>query len=441
MADLYLCVDCGGTKTSAAISDIHGTIIGRGAGGPSNITYLTVDVFIASVRSAVLSALKEASSECGALPPTGESPFAAAWFGISGADSPAAIAKVTPAISDLLAIPAGPNLTIANDTQLLASPIRLYSDVTHAIAVIAGTGSIAVGFKQEDGRIKELGRVGGWGWILGDEGGGYDVGRETLRQLLLEEDLASVRGQPSPPSKLRDRILEKFNVATVMEILGEVYHPDPQTESSGEGMRSLPREKRLSSIPPLAFTAAFEDDDWLAKRILEASAKQLVGQIAALLGDGEEVDPSRRIRAQSSVISFGGSLVGIEKYRQIILDQLAERGHSFPHSHFVEDAAVAGAISLTAASRLNMPWPSPMKWETFLKLMTQMGFTYEITGGSSVRFDPPDNQSSSITIHKPHPDTTVTPVHLIKIAKRMRRYYGWKEEDFITGANAMPSSA
>lgn len=346
---LYLCVDCGGTKTAAAICDAESKIVGRGTGGPSNINYLTVEAFIVSVRMAALAALKDARPDVEDLPAQGPV-FVAAWFGISGADSPAAIAKVTPAISTLLGIPAGPNLTIANDTHLLAAPVRMYPDIHRAVAVIAGTGSIAVGFKQEDGRIKELGRVGGWGWILGDEGGGYDVGRETLRQLLREEDFASVSGTPPPHSTLRDRVLAKFNVSTVMEILGEVYRPDPSPAGDKQqGLRSLPREKRLSSLPPLVFAAAFEEDDWLAKRILHSSAKPLVEQIARLLDDGGEVAAARSVKAKDSVISFGGSLVGVEKYRKIILDQLADRGHTFPHVHFIDDAAATGAIGLAAS--------------------------------------------------------------------------------------------
>lgn len=76
--------------------------------------------------------------------------------------------------------------------------------------------------------------------------------------------------------------------------------------------------------------------------------------------------------------------------------------------------------------------PSPMKWDTFVKLMREMGFQYDpSTAGSSVRFDPPNPKDRSITVHKPHPDSTLTPIMLIKIGKRLKRRYGWNEEDFI----------
>ncbi|EGO00109.1 hypothetical protein SERLA73DRAFT_167949 [Serpula lacrymans var. lacrymans S7.3] len=74
---------------------------------------------------------------------------------------------------------------------------------------------------------------------------------------------------------------------------------------------------------------------------------------------------------------------------------------------------------------------APMKWENFLKVMREMGFTYDpSTAGSSVRFDPPDPKDKSITFHKPHPDTTLHPIKLKEYGNRLKRYYGWSEEDF-----------
>ncbi|KAF8904426.1 hypothetical protein CPB84DRAFT_1727744 [Gymnopilus junonius] len=75
---------------------------------------------------------------------------------------------------------------------------------------------------------------------------------------------------------------------------------------------------------------------------------------------------------------------------------------------------------------------APMKWENFLKIMREMGFTYDpSTAGSSVRFDPPNKNDKPITFHKPHPDPTLQPEILHKFAKRLKRYYGWDEEDLL----------
>jgi len=73
-----------------------------------------------------------------------------------------------------------------------------------------------------------------------------------------------------------------------------------------------------------------------------------------------------------------------------------------------------------------------MKWDHFVKLMTDMGFQYDpSTAGSSVRFDPPGAKDPPITFHKPHPDPTIHPVMLKEFSKRLQRTYGWTGEDFL----------
>lgn len=86
------------------------------------------------------------------------------------------IANAALAIPTPLRDPASPNLTIANDVHSLSAPVRIYPYIHHAV-VMAEPGAIAVGFKQEEGKNKELGRVGAGalgpcGRILG---GGDDV--------------------------------------------------------------------------------------------------------------------------------------------------------------------------------------------------------------------------------------------------------------------------
>jgi N-acetylglucosamine kinase-like BadF-type ATPase len=353
---LYLCVDCGGSKTSAVICDINGKVLGSGRGGPSNYAYLTLDAFLSAVAITVNNALKACSLtgiQVPGLPLKDTSPFAAAWFGVSGVDSPSAIASLTPPLAILLAIPEGPRLVVANDTHLLAAPVRLHPDISHAVTVIGGTGSITVSFRDVEGRLEELGRLGGWGWILGDEGGGFHVGREAIRGVLMEHDRSSVSGLPAK-SILKSRLLEHFGITDVMELLTIVHYsdPSPNTTFGSDSPRYLrePREQRLSSLSPLVFATAFDDGDLLALRILRECADHLASLVAVLLGNDSDTR-SRLVRAQDSIITFGGSLVGVEKYRTMILDNLAEKGHVFRYVEFVNDAAVVGAIGLAAAAR------------------------------------------------------------------------------------------
>ncbi|KAI0665676.1 hypothetical protein C8Q78DRAFT_985858 [Trametes maxima] len=364
----YLSVDCGGSKTAAAIADAEGNILGRGQGGPSNFAYLGLSNFILAVtetvNAALLSFLPAPSSDSiQLLPPPSAAPlFAAAWFGVSGVDSAAAIARLVPPLTELL----GVTPVVANDTHLLAAPLRMHLDVSAAIGCVSGTGGIVVSFrahKDDAARLEELGRVGGWGWILGDEGGGYHVGREAVRQILWEEDRASVL----PPaertartqSTLKSRVLARFGIGDPFELLTVVHWPDPvpraAADESAPEYAKVVREKRLSSLAPLVFAAAFEDGDALAQRVLALTTNVLVDQICVLLrpeaDEPGKTYPERTVKASETILCFGGSLVGVEAYRKLILDELARRGHVLKRVTFVEDAAIAGANALAAASK------------------------------------------------------------------------------------------
>ena len=52
------------------------------------------------------------------------------------------------------------------------------------IITIAGTGSISYGRNAS----REVARVGGWGYVFGDEGGGFDITRQALRAVLRHEE-------------------------------------------------------------------------------------------------------------------------------------------------------------------------------------------------------------------------------------------------------------
>ncbi|PSR79493.1 hypothetical protein PHLCEN_2v7018 [Hermanssonia centrifuga] len=357
---LFLCVDCGGSKTSAVICDASGEVKGRALGGPSNFAYLGIDAFVDAVKVATSNALKTCVSPASVAPvalPPSEPIFAAAWLGVSGVDSQAAIDKITPAISALLGIPAGRNLIVCNDTHLLAAPLQMHDDVSCAVTCIAGTGGIVVSFTQvEGGGLKEMGRVGGWGWILGDEGGGYHVGREAVRQILIRSDIASVEGPWEVPLKgketLQTRILELFGLTDVYELLTAIHLPDPSstnpiTDPNVPEYMHFPREKRLSQLAPLVFASAFEDKDPLAINVLKTTSGLLVDQICILLKE----NTLKGVKANEGVICFGGSLAGVESYRQMLLDRLAELGHVFKRIEFVDDAAAVGAKGLASTER------------------------------------------------------------------------------------------
>ena len=288
--DLYLAIDCGGTKTAAVLCAPEGTVLASALGGGSNFSYLGLDAFLKRIAEVTSSALSTAlQSSVTITPPTdpkiriaGTPPYnlRAAWLGVAGVDSPSAASLLLPHISALLSVPVE-RLLISNDTHLLAAPLRILPDVRAAVAVVAGTGSIVVSFRKgtDNAPLEALARVGGWGWILGDEGSGFDVGRTAVRLLLAQQDMGTT-GIPVANGPLREKLLKKFGVNEVMDLLGVVYAPDSTS--------SLPREGRLSSLCPIVFEAAFEDGDPLAIQLVRDCAQKLALQIMAVLHTSEQ---------------------------------------------------------------------------------------------------------------------------------------------------------
>jgi N-acetylglucosamine kinase-like BadF-type ATPase len=81
------------------------------------------------------------------------------------------------------------------------------------VVLIAGTGSIAYGVNPAG----LAARAGGWGFVLGDEGSGYWIGRQALAAVVREAD-----GRAAP-TQLTPLVLEHFHLAKVDGLVREVY--------------------------------------------------------------------------------------------------------------------------------------------------------------------------------------------------------------------------
>jgi N-acetylglucosamine kinase-like BadF-type ATPase len=84
------------------------------------------------------------------------------------------------------------------------------------IVIVSGTGSIAYG-RNDHG---EASRAGGWGYVLGDEGSGYWIGRLALRAVVRHAD---GRGRVT---SLTPRLLAHFEVERATELIHKVYHEE-----------------------------------------------------------------------------------------------------------------------------------------------------------------------------------------------------------------------
>jgi N-acetylglucosamine kinase-like BadF-type ATPase len=263
----------------------------------------------ASLTAAGSDSAAAALSELLAQLPDGE-PFDAVCAGSAGSNVPGA--------REFLAERLGPltrtgTVIVVNDAMLVLPAAGL----DEGVAVICGTGSIAVGSWQ--GRTS---RSGGFGYLLGDEGSGYWITRAAVRALLDRRD----RGVALGP-------------------LGEVLLPAAGASHIDELHRMFydyPHPRRWARHAPLVLDA----DDPAARSITVAAAQELAALAASAM---------RRLDGPADLpVVLGGGLMGHPRLREAAV--VAART-SLPGSEVraLTDPPVAGAVRLAGAAAASAP--------------------------------------------------------------------------------------
>ena len=166
---LFLGIDGGQTSTTALIANEQGRVLGWGTAGPCN--HVSGPEAIFRFTEAITACIAEACARASLDPAV--IGFESVCCGMSGG---------TADKSTLLrGIIRCSQLTVVDDSVIaLAGAVGGGS----GIIVIAGTGSIALGRSSS----QEFVRVGGWGYIFGDEGSAFDIVRQATRAALRFEE-------------------------------------------------------------------------------------------------------------------------------------------------------------------------------------------------------------------------------------------------------------
>lgn len=164
---IYLGLDGGGTKTAACLLDEGRVELGRGLGGPCNIATGSLE----SLRESIVGATRRALESAG-LPPATR--FEAVCAGVAGytakrrrAEFRRLLAETIPAARHRLE----PDFVIAWWGATEGEP---------GIIVSAGTGAVVYGRNEKGESRREDGR----GFLLGDRGSGFYMGRFALKRTL-----------------------------------------------------------------------------------------------------------------------------------------------------------------------------------------------------------------------------------------------------------------
>lgn len=273
---LYLGVDGGQSGTTAMIGDEDGRVVGAGSGGPCN--HATAEEGRRKLERAVGDSVAAALAEAGLE--SRNAHFAAACFGMSGGpeDKQAILREILP--SDIVVVTDDAVIALAGATA--GEP---------GIITIAGTGSIAYGRNREGRAV----RTGGWGYIYGDEGSGFDIARQAVRAALRAEE------GWGPPTALTSALCEATASADANRVLHRFYTPD------------WPRS-RVAALAPLVDQCAMAGDA-VARDILHGAAQQLAILTASVRRQLWQPGELARVAAIGGVFR---SRMLLERYRALV---------------------------------------------------------------------------------------------------------------------------
>jgi N-acetylglucosamine kinase-like BadF-type ATPase len=251
LAQYFLGVDGGQSGTTAVIGDEHGKILGWATAGPCN------HVAASEAQAKFVRVMKECVGPAAHRAGIETNSFTAACLGMSGGpDDKAGLLK---------------QVFTADHTFVTHDAMIALAGATAGepgVVVVSGTGSIAFG---ENSR-RETARAGGWGYIFGDEGGAFDLVRQSLRAILREHE------GWGPRTALTPALLEATGSQDANQLLHLFYKPD------------WPRA-RIATLAKSVNRIA-EEGDPVALNLVQQAAHHLALLIGAvrsqLFAEGEE---------------------------------------------------------------------------------------------------------------------------------------------------------
>lgn len=266
-------LDCGGTGTKALLTDSNGTIISEGSGGPANYTV--------NGASGVVRAVKEAARDClnqACLDGTILSERLVLSLGVSGAGRRTELED----IKEILQQEGFKSVVADHDARIALLGALGGVD---GVVVIAGTGSIAYG-QHDNLRC----RVGGWGYILGDEGSAFWIAVSALQEALRMFD-----GRARPDQILLNAIYAYFQISDLPQLIPLLYQ--------------APLNRGLIAGFSKEVTALADGGQGFCHEILTKAGCQL-GQLAlAALAQLELLQAEGRVGACGGVFNAGERII------------------------------------------------------------------------------------------------------------------------------------
>ncbi|MDZ8086451.1 MAG: BadF/BadG/BcrA/BcrD ATPase family protein [Nostoc sp. DedQUE12b] len=242
-------IDGGGSKTVCVLMDDLHLVLGRGEAGPSNYQSIGIEATLESIQLAIHNAVEAAII-------TNTVNINAICLGLAGVGRVTDIEVMKGLVKDLqnnklpITWALQPtNIVICNDAL-----IALVGGIGQPVGIVvgAGTGSIVFG-RNHQGDTK---RVGGWGYILGDEGSAYKIALAGMNAALKSYDGREI------PTSLIEGFKQHLDLKSIEDLIEVVYRREWGV-------------KQIAALAPVVDFAA-ASGDIVANMIIDDAVKELV---------------------------------------------------------------------------------------------------------------------------------------------------------------------
>ena len=290
MTELLAALDIGGTKTQLVIETLDGQRL-------LDVTEPSLDweAEPADEAAAWIAARVERHTPAGGK-------IVALAFGAQGIDRLETAHELEAALATR-----GYRTTAVNDASLLVAA----AGFTEGIGVISGTGAIAVGADANGAFMA----AGGWGWVIGDDGGASALVREATKAAL------EARDDGKPDDGLLGALIRDFGVADAERLTRKV--------------NDEPTMDNWAPHAPAVFAAA-DGGSVLALRVIDDGARALAKNVRQVRNRGA---------VGTDVVIAGSVFVNQQRLRDAFTRHLAELSPGL-RVNLLEADPIEGAVLL-----------------------------------------------------------------------------------------------
>lgn len=305
--NFYMGIDGGGTNLRVAVVNQALGVMAQSLRGTANPNAVGRETAVTLIQDAMREAIQGAGITADQVAGVG--------IGVAGAP----VERDETWLRDIVT-PVTPKARIVPSSDHEIALVAALGE-RYGLLILSGTGSNVYAVNREG----QSAQVGGWGYLLGDEGSGYWIGMQALRAVVHHAD-GSGHG-----TRLTDEILTKLGLDHPKDLIAWIYQNN--------------RHRDIAGLASVVLELAAGVGDSIALSIIERAAQELKAQADTAL---------KRLHVQKLPVALTGGLLESANMLSLRLCELLE----LPELPTMRHSQVVGA-ALLAMPDTSLPGSSP----------------------------------------------------------------------------------